>query len=89
MASEFVDNPMGCADLVYTPQQVGDSKSWVKLKAVVKETRKLVTSLASRVPTSFTFRTQQTANGTVTRSVHSTLVKYLLFLNNIIGSFCC
>jgi len=67
MASEFSDNPMGCSDLVYNPQVIGDSKSWLKLKGVVKETRKLVTSLASRAPSTFTFRTQQTAHGSVTR----------------------
>lgn len=67
MASEFLENPMSSGDIMFGTNQTGAGRSWAELKNAVKETNKLVSSLASRVPSSFKFRTEQTPHGPVTR----------------------
>ncbi|XP_052268789.1 dipeptidyl peptidase 9-like [Dreissena polymorpha] len=58
---------MGCADLEYTSHKQNNRTSWFELKSVVKDTRKVITSIASRAPSSFTFKTQETPSGPITR----------------------
>lgn len=67
MASDLVDSPLEEMDPMCVSSSKGQGKTWEELKAVVKDTRKLVSALASRVPTNFQFRTQNTPNGPVTR----------------------
>lgn len=42
-------------------------KTWDELRQSVRDTRKLLSALACRVPSTFTFRTEQTETGTITR----------------------
>lgn len=67
MASEMLDSPVGATDPVFVSENSGGAKTWGDIKTVVKDTRKLVSSLASRAPTNFQFRTQDTPYGPVTR----------------------
>ncbi|XP_053386978.1 dipeptidyl peptidase 9-like [Mercenaria mercenaria] len=67
MASELLESPVGASDPIFVEQNKGGAKTWEEIKAVVKDTRKLVSSLASRVPSNFQFRTQDTPNGPITR----------------------
>ncbi|WAR28947.1 DPP9-like protein [Mya arenaria] len=67
MASEMSDNPMDVSETIYQPQSNGDGKSWEELRTIVKGTRKTVTALACRVPSSFCFRSQMSQSGPTTR----------------------
>ena len=67
MASELQVDPMQTSEPGLASKSKNEGKTWKELKAAVKDTRKLVSSLASRVPSSFTFRTVETENGPVTR----------------------
>lgn len=67
MASDLLESPVGASDPIFFTKNPGGAKTWEEIKAVVKDTRKLVSSLASRVPSNFQFRTQDTNFGPVTR----------------------
>ncbi|KAL4216453.1 dipeptidylpeptidase [Mactra antiquata] len=67
MASENMELTVEVSDILPASQKVGQNKSWTVLRDIVKDTRKIVSSLSSRVPTNFHFRSQETPNGPVTR----------------------
>ena len=67
MASELLESPIGASEPICVDQNKDGGKSWEEIKLIVKDTRKMVSSLASKVPSNFQFRTQETSNGPITR----------------------
>ena len=67
MASEFSLDPVNSSHNSPVHRQTEGRKSWAELRDVVRDTRKLVSSLASRVPSCFRFRTEETPEGKITR----------------------
>ncbi|XP_052830441.1 dipeptidyl peptidase 9 [Octopus bimaculoides] len=68
MASELLADPfhMMCNSPAPEPTKSG-KKSWLELRKAVRDTRKVITSLASSVPSQFVFRKIHTDTGTLTR----------------------
>ena len=67
MASEFSFDPVNSSENSPVRRQTEGHKTWAELRDVVRETRKLISSLASRVPSCFKYRTEDTPHGKITR----------------------
>lgn len=67
MASEVTVDPFSLPSESPPQPQHKHKKTWAELRQAVRNTRKVLTSLASRVPSLFTFRSFQSDQGPVTR----------------------